>query len=84
MNKFKCMSAAAGLLAILPGLLAAQELMIYPAKGQSSEKQEKDKFECYSFAKNQSSFDPMAPPTTSTAGSTARSATWTGTVPTTC
>jgi hypothetical protein len=36
--------------------------MIYPKKAQSAEQQEKDKFECYSWAKNESGFDPMAPP----------------------
>lgn len=44
----------------------AQELVIYPAKGQSAEQLEKDKFECYGWAKGQSGFDPMAPPTAST------------------
>lgn len=67
MNRLKCVIAAAGLLIMLPDSLLAQELMIYPAKGQSEKQQEKDKFECYGFAKNQSGFDPMAPPTTSTA-----------------
>ncbi len=67
MNRLKCLFAATGLLAMLPGVLAAQELMIYPAKGQNSQQQEKDKFECYGFAKGQSGFDPMAPPTTMTA-----------------
>jgi hypothetical protein len=42
--------------------LHADELMIYPKKAQSAEQQEKDKFECYSWAKNESGFDPMAPP----------------------
>ena len=49
------------------GLLAtpvfAQEQIIYPAKGQSAEQTEKDKFECYTWARQQSGFDPMAPPT---------------------
>ena len=45
----------------------AQELFIYPGKGQSQQQQEKDKYECYSWAKNQSGFDPMAPPTTRSA-----------------
>lgn len=67
MNKLKNLIAAAGVLGMLPCALYAQELMIYPAKGQSSEQQEKDKFECYGFAKQQSGFDPMAPPTTQTA-----------------
>jgi hypothetical protein len=43
------------------------ELYIYPQKGQSAQQQEKDKFECYGWAKGQSGFDPMAPPTTRTA-----------------
>lgn len=44
----------------------AQELIIYPQKGQSQEQMEKDKFECYTWSKQQSGFDPMAPPTAST------------------
>jgi hypothetical protein len=46
----------------LPAPLLADELMIYPKKTQSAEQQEKDKFECYSWAKKESEFDPMAPP----------------------
>ncbi|MCP3664692.1 MAG: hypothetical protein GY696_19740 [Gammaproteobacteria bacterium] len=36
------------------------EPIIFPAQGQSTEQQEKDKFECYSWAKQQSGFDPMS------------------------
>jgi hypothetical protein len=36
-----------------------QSLVIYPAKGQSSQQMEKDKYECYTWAKQQSDFDPM-------------------------
>jgi len=43
----------------------AQELIVYPAKGQSNDQMEQDKFSCYSWAKNETGFDPMAPPTTS-------------------
>jgi len=43
----------------------AKELVVYPNEGQSSEQQEKDKFECYSWAKGDSGFDPMALPTAS-------------------
>ena len=57
-------------LALLPvlstGMAHANELTIYPAKDQSAEQQEKDKFECYSWAKNDSGFDPMAMPKTTT------------------
>ena len=43
----------------------AQELMIYPAKGQSNDQMEKDKYECYTWAKGQTGFDPMKKPTAS-------------------
>ena len=53
---------------ILTGILfstaiVAQELMIYPNEDQTPEKQEEDKFNCYGWAKNETGFDPMAPPT---------------------
>lgn len=48
-------------------LSQAQEAVIYPAKGQSQEQMEKDKYECYTWAKQQSGFDPMQQPTATTA-----------------
>ena len=53
--------------AIFAALANAQEVIVYPAQGQSAEQQEKDKFECYNWSKQNSGFDPMAPPTASTA-----------------
>jgi predicted lipid-binding transport protein (Tim44 family) len=55
---------------VLTGVLtnrafASTELFVYPEKGQSQDQTEKDKFECYGWAKGQSGFDPMAPPTAS-------------------
>lgn len=47
--------------------MAANELMIFPNADQTSEQQEADKFACYGWAKNESGFDPMAPPTTTSA-----------------
>jgi len=41
----------------------AQEIIVYPAKGQSSDQMEKDKFECYTWARDQTGFDPMQMPT---------------------
>ncbi len=41
----------------------AQEFFVYPAQGQSQEQTDKDKFECYNWARNQTGFDPMALPT---------------------
>ncbi len=43
----------------------AQDFYIYPTKGQTQEQTDKDKFECYSWAKNQTGFDPMQLPTAS-------------------
>ena len=43
-------------------LRADQQLMIYPAKGQSAEQQQKDVGECKSWATDQTGFDPANPP----------------------
>ena len=37
-------------------------MFIYPKEGQSDEQLEKDKYECYGWAKKQSGFDPMEVP----------------------
>ncbi len=44
------------------GAAVAQDVMIYPAQGQDAQQQEKDKFECYGWAKGESGFDPMVQP----------------------
>jgi hypothetical protein len=65
---FMIMKPIHNLLAVLCGLcftatsMAADELIIFPNAGQTGEQQEADKFACYGWAKNQSGFDPMAPP----------------------
>jgi OmpA family protein len=38
------------------------EPYVYPAKGQSNQQMEKDKYQCYGWAKQQSGYDPMNPP----------------------
>ena len=50
----------------------ASDLYVYPAKGQSADQQDKDKYECYLWAKRDTGFDPMAAPTTSTPAPTTR------------
>ncbi len=55
--------AVAALLA--PLALAQGDLFVYPKSGQTQEQQDKDTYECYGFAKNNSGFDPMAAPTAS-------------------
>jgi len=44
---------------------AQGDLIVYPNRGQSAQQQEKDKYECYTWAKQQTGFDPMAMPTAS-------------------
>ena len=55
-------AALVALLASSPSF-AQSELIIYPNDDQDAEQQERDKFDCYGFGKEQSGFDPMAPPT---------------------
>jgi hypothetical protein len=49
---------------MLMGALAvpalAAELIVFPAKGQSAEKMDKDKGECYTWAKKETGVDPLA------------------------
>ena len=54
---------------IFGGFLPAQgsEFIIYPNNNQSNEQMEKDKFQCYTWAKGQTGFDPMQRATTTTA-----------------
>lgn len=48
------------------GTVLASDLYVYPKEGQSAEQTDKDKYECYQWAKNDTGFDPMATPTTTT------------------
>ena len=50
---------------IFSGSAFAQELIIFPAKEQSKEQMEKDKFSCYQWARDETGFDPMKVPTAS-------------------
>ncbi|MFO1062094.1 MAG: YMGG-like glycine zipper-containing protein [Dongiaceae bacterium] len=51
-----------GLLIVVLGFLSwpalAQQLIIYPAQGQTQAQQDRDRFECHSWAVQQSGFDP--------------------------
>ena len=60
-NFYKILDVSCGLCMAATGM--ADELMIFPNDDQSPEQQEEDKFACYSWAKGESGFDPMAPPT---------------------
>ncbi|MCU7835241.1 MAG: hypothetical protein KZQ83_08275 [gamma proteobacterium symbiont of Taylorina sp.] len=53
-------------LAAVLNISLANDLMVFPAKGQSDKQIEQDKYSCYGWAKGQTGFDPMKTPTTST------------------
>lgn len=59
---------AAALLTIMASTPALAQMIIYPAKGQSPQQQQKDEAECYAWAKGQTGYDPaqaaqyVAPP----------------------
>lgn len=61
---FMTTSFAVALLLSQTAAPLAQELFAYPNKGQSQDQQERDRFDCYNWAKQQSGFDPMVAPTT--------------------
>jgi hypothetical protein len=62
MKTTKCITIGLLFIFLAAGVVLAQELVIYPAKGQSQEQMDKDKYECYSWAKQQTGFDPMQQP----------------------
>ena len=59
-------SSAIALGALILGALVSQSWgapMIYPAKGQSKEQQSKDRYECHTWAVQETGFDPTIPQT---------------------
>ncbi len=45
----------------VPKTMAQTDMFIYPAKGQNQAQQEKDRYECHSWAVQQTGFDPSRP-----------------------
>ena len=71
------------LLGIISGSATAQQMYIYPSKGQSADQQGRDQYECSSWATQQTGFNPTmpapmvqssAPPPPSALGTAARGA----------
>jgi len=54
------------ILCIMITVCIGQDLIVYPADGQSQEQMDKDKYECYTWAKQQTGFDPMVQSSAST------------------
>ena len=67
MRRMIVLFAFLALMGLFVGSALAQDLIVYPAKGQSQDQMEKDKFECYGWAKGQTGFVPKQMPTATTA-----------------
>jgi hypothetical protein len=67
MKKYLCMMLT--ILMIFGGLLPvySSDFIIFPNNNQSDEQMEKDKFQCYTWARDRTGFDPMQRATTTTA-----------------
>jgi len=52
------------LLFFSPSIVSAQDMYIYPAKGQDQAQRDKDRYECHSWAVQQTGFDPSKPQST--------------------
>lgn len=65
----KLIGIGIALLALLatPVLAQHKEFIVFPKKDQTPEQQKQDEEACYTWSKDQSSFDPKAPPVTETA-----------------
>ncbi len=48
------------LLVSIVGAAAAQNIVAYPSRGQTQEQQQRDRFECYNWAEQQTGFNPQA------------------------
>ena len=59
MKKIVVLVAVMALQVWFADLVLGQDLIFFPAKGQTQEQMEKDKFDCYQWAKQQTGFDPM-------------------------
>lgn len=55
------MLALAGAMVLIAPTLAGAQVFIYPARGQSPQQEQFDKGQCYSWAVQQSGFDPANP-----------------------
>ena len=51
----------AGMMIFASSASVQSEPYVYPAKGQSTEQMEKDKYACYGWGKQQTGYDPMNP-----------------------
>ena len=54
------LAGGALLVGLLAGAASAQQMFVYPQKGQDAQQQAKDEGECIAWARQQTGFDPMS------------------------
>jgi Glycine zipper len=64
---------SAGLALLLAPAVRAQNVFVYPAKGQSAEQTDRDKYDCFNWAKQQTGFDPSQPTQVASSSSSSKS-----------
>lgn len=62
---FACVLWLGGFMAAVPTVQGA-DMYVYPKDGQDKAQQDKDTYECHSWAVGQTGFDPTKPPSTDT------------------
>jgi len=62
---FACVLWLGGFLETVP-TAQGEDMYVYPKQGQDKAQQDKDTYECHSWAVQQTGFDPTKPPSTST------------------
>ena len=62
---FACVLSLGGFMAVVP-TAQGQDMFVYPKEGQDQAQQDKDNYECHSWAVQQTGFDPTKPPSTTT------------------
>jgi hypothetical protein len=75
-GEYETVPAPPGLQSQVGAQQPATELFVYPKSGQSAEQQARDKFECHSWAKDQTGFDPTQPGGTAATGRARPAAEW--------
>lgn len=60
MKLIKTMRLTIAFIASTPAVVLAQQPIVYPAKGQSAQHQQKDEGECHVWSKNSTGIDPAA------------------------
>jgi len=48
-------------LSVGPATVWAQDVFVYPASGQSADQQQRDEYECYNWARQNTGYDPAQP-----------------------